>query len=409
MPRKSATTLTEAAISRFPKAQPGGRVEKPDALAPGLVLRIGEGGAKSSDGAPAPGENSHDALRIAALQQELRAKEEYLQTANEELETSNEELRSSNEEMQSVNEELQSTNEELETSKEELQSVNEELSTVNAELQAKVADLSQANNDMNNLLAGSGIGTVFVDHELRTLRFTPAATRIINLIPSDIGRPVSHIVSNLKNYGELTEDVKTVLETLVSKEIEVCTESGAWYSMRILPYRTLGNVIEGAVITFVDISDRKRVEKALQEARDKLTGALAAMLHEPLLILDESLRVVSANSAFYAAFRAAPEDVLGLCVYEADNCQWEIPALRTLLEDVLHKKAVFSDFEISHVFREGGRRTLRINARRIGAEAGQPDLVLLAIEDVTERALPDRRQDHAERTPSNRSERDVMK
>jgi two-component system, chemotaxis family, CheB/CheR fusion protein len=135
--------------------------------------------------------------RIEALRQELQAKEEYLQSTNEELETSNEELKSSNEEMQSINEELQSTNEELETSKEELQSVNEELATVNAELQTKVADLSRANNDMNNLLAGTGIGTVFVDHQLRILRFTPAATQLINLIHSDIGRPVGHLVSNL--------------------------------------------------------------------------------------------------------------------------------------------------------------------------------------------------------------------
>ena len=346
-----------------------------------------DGNESALNGAPPLCENSHDALRIAALQQELRAKEEYLQTANEELETSNEELRSSNEEMQSVNEELQSTNEELETSKEELQSVNEELSTVNAELQTKVADLSQANNDMNNLLAGSGIGTIFVDHELRTLRFTPAATRIINLIPSDIGRPVSHIVSNLKNYGKLTEDVKTVLETLVPKDVEVRTESGAWYSMRILPYRTLDNVIEGAVITFVEISDRKRAEMALAETRDKLTASLAAMLHEPLLILDESLRIVSANAAFYATFRAVPEDVLGVGVYEADGGQWKIPALQTLLEDLLVKKTAVDDFEIAHAFHDTGHRTLHINARRIGCEAGQPDLILLAIEDVTDRAL----------------------
>jgi two-component system CheB/CheR fusion protein len=135
--------------------------------------------------------------RIAVLEQELRAKEEYLQTAIEELETSNEELKSTNEELQSSNEELQSTNEELETSKEELQSVNEELVTVNTELQIKLDELSRVNNDMNNLLAGTGIGTVFVDHQLCIQRFTPAVTEVINLIQTDVGRPVGHIVSKL--------------------------------------------------------------------------------------------------------------------------------------------------------------------------------------------------------------------
>ncbi len=202
--------------------------------------------------------------RIAVLRQELRAKEEYLQTANEELETANEELKSSNEEMQSVNEELQSTNEELETSKEELQSVNEELATVNAELQAKVADLTRANNDMNNLLAGTGIGTVFVDHQMRILRFTPAATRIINLIPGDVGRPVGHLVSNLMGHGDLMGDVQDVLATLVPRNLDVQTKAGLWYTMRIQPYRTLENLIEGAVLTFVDITDMKKVQEELQ-------------------------------------------------------------------------------------------------------------------------------------------------
>jgi two-component system CheB/CheR fusion protein len=210
--------------------------------------------------------------RIAVLQQELRAKEEYLQTTIEELETSNEELKSANEEMQSVNEELQSTNEELETSKEELQSVNEELATVNAELQTKVTDLSKANNDMNNLLAGTGIGTVFVDHGLRILRFTPTATKIINLIQSDIGRPVGHIVSNLVGYDTLLADVQTVLDTLTPKEVEVQTKSGAWFAMRILPYRTLDNVIEGAVLTFSDVTARRQMEAALREAQARLAG-----------------------------------------------------------------------------------------------------------------------------------------
>ncbi len=213
-------------------------------------------------------------IRIKALKQEMQAKEEYLQTANEELETSNEELKSSNEEMQSVNEELQSTNEELETSKEELQSVNEELATVNNELQTKLAELSRANNDMNNLLAGTNIATVFMDHQLRVLRFTPTASRIINLIQSDVGRPVGHIVSNLVRYNGLMEDIQAVLDTLIPRETEVQTTDGGWYMMRILPYRTLDNVIEGVVLTFVDISEMKKTREALQKANDLLRLAV---------------------------------------------------------------------------------------------------------------------------------------
>lgn len=207
---------------------------------------------------------------IDMLRQELLAKEEYLQTAIEELETSNEELKSSNEEMQAINEELQSSNEELETSKEELQSVNEELTTVNAELQNKLADLAQTNNDMSNLLSGTGIATVFVDLQLQLLRFTPAATRIINLIQADIGRPVGHIASNMVGYTNMVADVQSVLETLVPKELDVQTEEGKWYTMRVQPYRTIENVIEGAVITFVDITEMKKSHELLQEAHDQL-------------------------------------------------------------------------------------------------------------------------------------------
>ena len=212
------------------------------------------------------GSNKDVAAQISELNEELQAKEEYLNAANEELEISNEELKSSNEEMQSINEELQSTNEELETSKEELQSINEELATVNTELQTKVTDLSRANNDMNNLLAGTGIGTIFVDHDLCILRFTPAATLIINLILSDIGRPVGHIVSNLVNYDSLVADIKTVLQNLTPKEVDVQTIELKWYTMRMLPYRTLDNVIEGAVITFVDITEMVTIREALRRA-----------------------------------------------------------------------------------------------------------------------------------------------
>ena len=243
------------------------------------------------------GENDTNVdARIAALKQELRAKEEYLQTTNEELATSNEELKSSNEEMQSVNQELQSTNEELETSKEELQSVNEELATVNAELQNKVADLSRSNNDMNNLLAGTGIGTIFVDHQLRIQRFTPAVIQVINLILTDVGRPVGHIVSNLVGYDRLVADVREVLASLVPKELEVQSQTGAWYLLRIRPYRTLENVIEGAVITFTEITELKKARAALRESEVLLRLAVVVRdAHDAITVQDLEGRILAWN------------------------------------------------------------------------------------------------------------------
>ena len=225
---------------------------------------------------PPPGEPPpHDdgqLGRIAELESELRAKDEYLQSTLEEMETTNEELKSTNEELQSVNEELQSTNEELETSKEELQSVNEELSTVNAELQDRVNDLSHANNDMNNLLAGTGVGTVFVDHELRIARFTPAATPVINLIASDVGRPLAHVATNIVGYDAMIDDIAAVLDTLVPREAEVKVKGGAWYLMHVRPYRTVENQIEGAVVTLVDISSRKATEESLRASEARLSA-----------------------------------------------------------------------------------------------------------------------------------------
>jgi two-component system, chemotaxis family, CheB/CheR fusion protein len=319
---------------------------------------------------------------IVALRQELRAKEEYIQTTREELETANEELRTINEDMQSFNEELQSANEELETSKEELQSVNEELSTVNTELQNTVADLTRVNDDMNNLLAGTGIASVFVDHELRILRYTPAATQIINLIQADIDRPVSHIVSNLEGYDSLEQDIREVLGTLAPREIEVRTRAGAWYAMRILPYRTLNNVIEGAVVTFVDISSAKRARQALQEAHVRITAAIVEAVHEPLLVLDSGLKVISANKAFCAAFALAPDDFAGRRLYDLGNGQWNIPALRRLMEEMLPADSAVSDYVIPVEFRETGSRSLQINARTIN-DIGESDIILLSIKDIT--------------------------
>jgi two-component system CheB/CheR fusion protein len=277
--------------------------------------------------------------RIEALQQELRAKEEYLQTANEELETSNEELKSSNEEMQSVNEELQSTNEELETSKEELQSVNEELATVNNELQTKVTDLSRLNNDMNSLLAGTGIATVFVDHDLKILRLTPTATRIINLIKSDVGRPVSHIVSNLKGYDSLIADVKAVLDNLIPQEAEVQSLEGKWYTMRIQPYRTVDNVIEGAVITFVDITEMKNISEALRKTNELLRLAVVVRdAHDAITVQDLDGRILAWNPGAVRIYGWSETEALAM------NVRDRIP--ENLRKDALAKVHQLSVAEI---------------------------------------------------------------
>ena len=233
---------------------------------------------------------------ILRLKQELRSKDEYLQTAMEELETSNEELRSAHEEMQSVNEEMQSTNEELETSKEELQSVNEELATVNGELQIKVADLSRSNSDMKNLLGGTGIGTIFVDHLLRILRFTPSISTLINLIETDVGRPVDQIRSNIVGYDRLAADVKEVLRALSPKELEVQTKTGDWYLLRIQPYRTLENVIEGAVITFTEITVMKKAQAALRDSEAlRRLAVVVRNSRDAILVQDMEGRILAWN------------------------------------------------------------------------------------------------------------------
>ncbi len=217
------------------------------------------------------GDTSDDEESVSSLKEELRTMEEYLRASNEELEVSNEELRSSNEEMQSMNEELQSTNEELETSREELQSVNEELSTVNNELQAKVAELSETNDDMNNLLASTGVGIVFVDNQLRIQRFTPAVTKVMNLIPSDVGRPIEHTVSNFSGYNRLIADIQSVLDNLVPLETEVHTNSGEWYTIRMRPYRTMKNTIEGVVVTFQKQTDLlRRLAAVVRDSLDAI-------------------------------------------------------------------------------------------------------------------------------------------
>ena len=288
--------------------------------------------------------------RIAALQKELQVKEEYLQNTSEELETSNEELKSSNEEMQSVNEELQSTNEELETSKEELQSINEELSTVNTELQSKVNDLTQLNNDMNNLLAGTGIATVFVDHSLCIMRFTPAATKIINLIQSDVGRPVSHIVSNLESYNTLAEDTREVLDTLVPKNAEVQSIHGAWYRLCIQPYRTINNVIEGAVITFVNIDETKKNQKKLRLMQFSIDNASDAIAW-----FDNIGKCQYVNNSLCNLLGYSQEEMLNKTFYDLAPSVSEA-SFQEYLQKIINENPYICEFE----FRAKGDRLIPI-------------------------------------------------
>jgi two-component system CheB/CheR fusion protein len=331
--------------------------------------------------------------RIAALERELRAKDEYLQAANEQLETSIEELKSANEEMQSVNEELQSTNEELETSKEELQSVNEELATVNAELQAKVADLSHANNDMNNLLAGTGIATVFVDSQLRILRFTPTATKIINLIQGDLGRPVGHTVSNLPGYGSLTADVQAVLDTLIPKELEVQSSEGRWYAMRIQPYRTMDNVIEGAVLTFMDVTAVVRTRELLQKANDQLRMAVVVRdAHDAITLQDLDGRIIAWNPGAVRMYGWSEAEALAMNVRDRIPESLRKDSLARLVE--LSQAKILEPYITKRITKQGEVVDVSIISTALVNESGQ----IYAIA-TTERAVPSNKSDPSDNPP----------
>ena len=203
------------------------------------------------------------------MAQELQQAHEDLHAARDEMQISQEELKSTNEELQSMNEELQSTNEELTTSKEEMQSMNEELQTVNHELQAKVDEHSRTSDDMKNLLNSTDIATLFLDDALLVRRFTTQAARIIKLIPGDVGRPLTDIVTDL-DYPNLADDVRKVLKNKVFVEKQVATRDGRWFTVRIMPYRTQDNRIDGVVITFAEITVAKNLEAALRKAQSDL-------------------------------------------------------------------------------------------------------------------------------------------
>jgi len=242
---------------------------------------------------PKTGKRGVHSIRQKEMEKELQRMRDTMQNTLEEVQTSQEELRSTNEELQSTNEELQSTNEELTTSKEEMQSLNEELQTVNAELQAKVDDYSRVNNDMKNLLNSTEIATLFLDKELNIRRFTLAATKIFKLIKSDVGRPFTDQTSDL-NYPGLADDALEVLRTLVFIQKEIPARDGRWFLVRIMPYRTYDDRIDGLVITFINISDHKRLEEKLLENEKKFQLLLGAS-PDVKVILSDDMKVLEFN------------------------------------------------------------------------------------------------------------------
>lgn len=318
-----------------------------------------------------------DTRRIAELEKELAYTKESLQASVEEAQATNEELRSANEEMQSTNEELQSTNEEMETSKEELQSVNEELTTVNSELQSKIEQLSRVENDMKNLLDSTEIATIFLDADLHVKRFTASASKVISLIPTDVGRPIGDLTTKIE-YSGITGKAQEVLDRLRPFEAEVRGKDERWYLMRILPYRTLENVIDGVVITFTDITESKWA------ARAEFAENIVQTVREPLIVLDDELRVIMANRAFYKLFQVKPDVTERQAIRDLGRHKWDIPVLNGLLKKVLKTDQVFEDFRVEADFPDIGPRTILLNARKIKAATDwAKPLILLAMEDIT--------------------------
>jgi len=338
-------------------------------------------------------------VRLAESERELAQTRHDLQLVQEEQNAANEELQASHEESQSTNEELQSINEELQTSKEELESTNEELITVNDEMADRNLELSRLNSDLNNLHGNIHTAILVLSRDLTIRRFTPLAEPAFNLLATDVGRPLSSVRHNLHVVSEqgstkagitpagaldLDGIVREVIDSVSVHECEVKDTKGRWYALRARPYLTLDNKIDGAVLALLDIDALKRSEQNAKVARDAAEAIIRAV-RDPLVVLHSDLRVHTANEAFYTTFRIDPSAAEGRLVYDLADGQWNLPVLRKLLEEILPKNLAFDEFEMSHAFRDLGERTLLLNGRRLAGVQGTADLILLAIEDITER------------------------
>ena len=318
---------------------------------------------------------------IVSLERELESTKEHLQVTIEELETANEELQSTNEELQSTNEELQSTNEEMQTSKEELQSTNEELVTVNTELQHKLDELSQANSDISNLLGSTQIGTIFLDTNLKIKRFTPAAINIFNLIQTDLDRPISDITSKIK-YEHLKKDSQEVLDTLIVKEAEVQDTDNNWYAVGISPYRTLENLIDGVVITFVDITKIKRAEIGLRESEaNRHLAALVRDSNDAVTVQDFEGNIIAWNRGATKMYGYSEDEALIMNIRDLVSEDKQKEALAFIKK--LQKKDVES-FETQRIAKDGKRFNVWLTVTRLVDDDGKPIAIATTERDITD-------------------------
>jgi two-component system, chemotaxis family, CheB/CheR fusion protein len=335
-------------------------------------------GAEAGATSGASGDEGQD---LHCLQQELDTTRSHLQAIIEEQESTNQDLRAANEEILSSSEEIQSTNEELQTAKEEIQATNEELSTINDELYRRNAETTRISNDFQNLLSSINIPILMLAGDLSIRRFTPTAAALFNLIATDMGRPFSDINHRLA-LTDLDVQILAVITTLNQHSQEVQDQDGHWYDLRIRPYRTLDDRIDGVVLVLVDIDVLKRSTEELRQARD-YAEAIVEMVKDSLLVLDADLRVVQANGQFYTTFQVSPLETEGCPIFELGNGQWNIPQLRSLLQDLLPRQTQVKDFRVHHEFDHIGPKTMRVNARQIDTATGQP-LILLTIQDLKE-------------------------
>jgi two-component system CheB/CheR fusion protein len=312
--------------------------------------------------------------RVKELERELLSTKDYLETIIQELATSNEELQSSNEELQSSNEELQSTNEELETSKEELQASNEELVTVNEELQTRIVQLGVANDDLVNVLMNVTSPVLLVGLDLRIRRFSSAAERLLNLIPSDVGRPISYL-GTILNVPQIEATVSEAMNTMRTKEIHVRCSNGAWYAMHTAPYQTQERAIRGLVIELIAVG-APQGQDALPEL-DELAGKVLDALPGEVVLLDQALRMVWMNRAFQAGWSTSG-DGLGQPLASVVARTPESEPLWSAIEDTALAGQPFEDLMLDHGASQPG--AARWSGRCLPAEPGRASLTLLTIE-----------------------------